>query len=124
MININKTLRSFKFALSGILYLFKHENNARVHLLAAVVATGLGFWFKISSTEWCFVVLAIGLVSAAEAFNSALEKLCDMVEPEQHPQIKIIKDVAAGAVLLTALAAAIIGFIVFENKFLDFFNNF
>ncbi len=121
MINISKTLRSFKFALSGILYLFKHENNARVHLLAAVVAMCLGFWFKISPAEWCFVVLAIGLVSAAEAFNSALEKLCDMVEPAQHPQIKIIKDVAAGAVLLTALAAAIVGFIVFGNKFLDFF---
>jgi diacylglycerol kinase len=121
MFNLTKTLRSFKYAFYGILYLFKYENNARAHLLAAVIALGLGFWFKISATEWCFVVLAIGLVSAAEAFNSAIEKLCDVVEPGQHPQIKIIKDVAAGAVLLTALAAAAIGIIVFGNKFLELF---
>jgi diacylglycerol kinase len=121
MLNIRKTLRSFKFAFDGILYLFKNENNARAHLLAAVVVVGLGIWLKISSTEWCFVVLAIGLVSAAEAFNSAIEKLCDMIEPNQHPQIKIIKDVAAGAVLLTALAAAGVGIVVFGAKVLGFF---
>ncbi len=121
MFNLTKTLRSFKYAFYGIFYLFKYENNARAHLLAAIIALGLGFWFKISATEWCLVAFAIGLVSAAEAFNSAIEKLCDMIQPEQHPQIKIIKDVAAGAVLLTALAAAVIGIVVFGNKFLDFF---
>jgi diacylglycerol kinase len=120
MINLPKTIRSFKYALSGILYLFKTENNARVHLLAAITALVLGLWFHILAIEWALLSISIGMVCAAEAFNSAIEKICDVISIEKHPQIKIIKDVAAGAVLITAFAAVGVGVAIFGIRILVF----
>ncbi|KQS33539.1 diacylglycerol kinase family protein [Dyadobacter sp. Leaf189] len=117
-IDIRKALRSFTFAGVGIFNLFRYENNARIHLIAclAVVAAGVGF--QISATEWMILVIQIALVWAAEAFNTALEKLADLVSPGYHPVIKVVKDTAAAGVLILAISAVIVGAIIFFPKLL------
>jgi diacylglycerol kinase len=116
MINIRKMLRSFGYAFEGLSALFKHENNARFHLFAAIGVVIGGIGFDIDSKEWALTVLAIGGVWAAEAFNTALEKVCDLVSPGVHPQIKAIKDLAAAGVLIMAGVALIIGLLIFGEK--------
>ncbi len=106
-------LRSFGFALEGLAYAIKHEGNARVHLLATALVLALGFGFGVSRLEWAALAAAIGMVWAAELLNTALEILCDFVSPDKAEAIKRVKDVAAGAVLVAALAAATIGALVF-----------
>jgi len=106
-------LRSFGFALEGLAYVVKAEGNARVHLLATLLVLGLGFGFGVTRLEWTALLAAIGLVWAAELLNTALEGLCDIVQPARSAGIKRVKDVAAGAVLMAALAAAGIGGLVF-----------
>lgn len=114
--SIQKCLTSFGYALNGIRYLFKHENNIRYQLLAGAVTIALGFYLKVSATEWLILLIFIGLVLMAEAFNTAIEKLCDFVHPDQHPKIGIIKDLSAGAVLLISITAAIVGVIIFGSR--------
>lgn len=116
-IDIPKTIKSFKYAGAGIGALFKYENNAKVHIMASLMAIAFGFYFNIAFYEWIAVSLAIGLVMAAEAFNTAIEKLADIVSPEYHEGIKAVKDLAAAAVLILAITAAIIGCIIFAPKF-------
>ena len=92
------------------------ETAARIHLVATAGVIGAGFFFRIDSGEWIAVVLAIGMVIAAECFNSAIETLADAVHPERHPLVGRAKDIAAGGVLMAAIAAVVIGFIVFGPK--------
>ena len=108
-----KTLRSFKYAYRGLIKLFYEERNARVEASIAAVAVILGLRFHIDQNEWICVVLCIGAVLSTEAFNTAIEALCDKVEPDNDPAIAKIKDIAAGAVLISALASAIIGILIF-----------
>ncbi len=112
---LRKRLRSFRYAGAGIRRLLR-EDNARIHAAAAVVAVALGAWLGLSLTEWAAVVLCIGMVLAAEAVNSAIESLCDLVSPGYDEHIKHAKDLAAGAVLLLAAAAAAVGALVFLPK--------
>jgi diacylglycerol kinase (ATP) len=105
--------RSFGYALAGVLYAVKTEGNVRVHLLATVLVVALGFGFGVTRLEWAALVAAIGLVWLAELVNTALEGLCDIVEPNRSEAIRRIKDVSAGAVLAAAIAAAAIGALVF-----------
>ena len=116
MINIRKMLRSFGYAFEGVSSLFRYENNARFHLLAAIGVLFAGIGFDIESKEWALIALAIGGVWAAEAFNTALEKLCDLVSLGVHPQIKAIKDLAAAGVLIMAGVAVVIGVLIFGEK--------
>ncbi|GLB50089.1 diacylglycerol kinase family protein [Neptunitalea lumnitzerae] len=119
MLNFLKNrIKSFGFAFKGILHLLSSEPNSKVHLVAAITITVVGFMVKLSATEWILQTLAIALVISMEAINTAVEKLCDFVHPEQHKKIGIIKDLAAGAVLVTAIAAIIIGAIIYLPKFL------
>jgi diacylglycerol kinase (ATP) len=113
MNELKKRIKSFGYAFKGIASLLKKEHNAWIHCLAIVVVTSLGFYFHITSTEWCIVLLCFGMVLAAEGFNTAIERLVDLVSPERHPVAGDVKDVAAGAVLICAIAAAIIGCIIF-----------
>ena len=85
-------------------------------MLAAVGVVGLGFWLQLNQTEWAIILTQIGLVWAAEAFNTAIEKLCDLVSPNHHPQVKAIKDLSAGAVLLVVLVAVVVGSLIFGKK--------
>lgn len=115
----SKRILSFTNAFRGIWQVIKHEANFKIHLLAAVVVIILGFVLHISLMEWLVVVLTIGVVMGAETFNSAIEKLVDITHPEQDKKAGLIKDMAAGAVLIIAIAAAIIGFIIFIPKIID-----
>ena len=111
--SFKKQLKSFTFAWKGILTCAGHEQNITFHLIAAIIVLAAGFCFGISRTEWMAVMLCIGTVIAAELFNSAIERLVDMVSPEWKKIAGEVKDIAAGAVLITAIAAAIVGIIVF-----------
>ena len=90
----------------------KSQQNAWIHSIATIIVVMAGFVFSISSAEWCWIVLAIVSVWSAEALNTAFEYLADVASPEFHPLVKKAKDVAAGAVLITALGAVVIGLLV------------
>ena len=111
-----RLIRSFGYAIRGVVMMVKMQVNARIHLAATLLAVGLGFLLGLNRSEWCAVVAAIGLVWTAEGVNTALEALTDLVSPNEHPLAGRAKDVAAGAVLCAAIAAAIIGLIVFLPK--------
>ncbi len=113
---LRKRLNSFRYAFAGIASLVSSQANAKIHLAAAALAIASGFYFQISLNEWCIVVLAIALVLAAEAFNTALEHLTDLVSPDFHPLAGKAKDVAAGAVLFIAIGAAVVGILIFLPK--------
>jgi diacylglycerol kinase len=106
-------LRSFVHAWDGVMYALRTQRNARVHLLAAVCALTLGVALRISAIEFALLFLAIMAVLVAELFNTVAEAVVDLVTSEFHPLARIAKDVAAGAVLLCALFAVIIGVLVF-----------
>jgi diacylglycerol kinase (ATP) len=103
---------SFKYAINGIRILLTTQHNAWIHFIATVVVSWCGLYFSFTGLEWCWMVLAIALVWMAEGFNTALELLADAISPEYHPLIGQAKDVAAGAVLLAAIGATIIGLII------------
>ncbi len=111
--NFKKQLKSFTFAWKGILTCAGHEQNITFHLIAAIAVVAAGFFFNITHTEWMVVMLCIGTVISAELFNSAIERLVDLVSPEWQKIAGEVKDIAAGAVLVTAIVAAIVGLIVF-----------
>ncbi|TND08518.1 MAG: diacylglycerol kinase [Bacteroidetes bacterium] len=117
--SLRARLRSFGYAFKGIAVFMKTQHNAWIHLLAACAAVFLGFWLQISTVEWCVVILCIGLVFAAEAFNTAIEWLTDLVSPGKNEKAGKVKDLAAGAVLLISLASAACGIIIFLPKLID-----
>ncbi|MEH6552038.1 MAG: diacylglycerol kinase family protein [Pseudomonadales bacterium] len=106
-------IKSIGHALAGVLELMQSQPNAQLHLLATVLVAIAGFVTGINRLEWLSLVIVIAMVWAAEAFNTALEVLCDKVEPEHSPAIKTVKDLAAAGVLLTAIGAAVVGALVF-----------
>ena len=106
-------VKSFKYALTGILHVLKSERNARIHLLLAVAAMGLGLALKISPAELAAIFFAIIIVFLAELTNTALEKTLDLIEPAYNGKVAVIKDMAAGAVLIAAAGALIIGGVIF-----------
>lgn len=123
MPDLAKVFKSFGYAFKGVISLFRHENNAKVHLIAGALAVITAFYLELNPTEWCILVIQIALVMAAEAFNTAIEKLCDLVSPGKHPVIGTVKDIAAGAVLITAIAAVISGLFLFLPKILELSEN-
>jgi diacylglycerol kinase (ATP) len=118
MVDLRKTIRSFRYAGRGLADLFRYENNAKIHALAAVAVVGAGVWVRLSPLEWAVLVIQIGLVFAAEAVNTALEKLADRLTTQQDPLIRAAKDLAAGAVLITAITAIVVAALIFGPKFI------
>lgn len=114
--SLRKTGRSFRFAFRGIWLVFRYENNTRIHLLATLAVLILGWWLKLNYVEWAIIVTQIGLVWAAEAVNTAIERIVDFISPSHDPRAGAIKDIAAGAVLIIAIAAAVVGCIIFGRK--------
>lgn len=110
---LKKCLRSFGFAGRGIWVLITSQRNAQIHLVATGLVTGLGFLVKLTIHEWGLLVAAMTLVWLAEALNTAIEFLADAVTADFHPLIRQAKDVAAGAVLLAAIGALILGALIF-----------
>jgi len=111
---IGARLRSFIYAFRGIRTMFLSQHNARIHAAATLLVIAAGIGFGVTRLEWCALTAAIVLVWTAEALNTAMEFLCDVASPEFHPLVEKSKDVAAGAVLLSAGGALLIGVLVFS----------
>lgn len=110
---LKKRVRSFGFAGHGVWLLVRTQIHFRIHLTAATFVCMLGAYLNITRVEWIALVVVIGAVLIAEGFNTALEFLTDLVSPDYHELAKRSKDVAAGAVLLAALMALAVGFLIF-----------
>jgi diacylglycerol kinase (ATP) len=104
---------SFRYAFAGLRYLLWTQRNAKIHTAIGLVAVALGFGLRIDRYEWLTLTLTIAIVLAAEGVNTAIEAVVDLASPTYHPLAKIAKDVGAGTVLLTAVAAAIVGMLLF-----------
>jgi diacylglycerol kinase len=111
-----KTIKSFRFAFHGLYLVLRFENNTRFHLFASLAVIVVGVALELSIVEWAIILTQISLVWTAEVFNTALEKLVDLVSPEFNPKAGAIKDIAAAAVLITSVMAAVVGLLVFSNK--------
>lgn len=111
--------QSFKHAVRGIGIILKTQPNAWVHIAFALLVTVLGIAYSINEAEWGLLILSMTAVLAAEGFNTAFEIDIDLTSPNYHPYAKDTKDVAAGAVLLTALGAVIVGLIIFLPKIIN-----
>ncbi len=107
---------SFGYAWDGIKAVLRTEHNTWIHLALTLMAIVLGIVLKISAGEFTALIIVMTMVWTAEIFNTAIEKTMDFISKEKHPQIKLVKDLAAAAVLLTALAALAVGAIIFIPK--------
>ena len=105
-------VRSFGHAFEGWWYVLRTQRNAWLHAVIAVVVFCICLWLRLDTVQWAIIVLTTAMVFAAEFFNTAIEVVVDLVSPRPHPLAKLAKDVAAAAVLLTALAAVLIGLLV------------
>jgi diacylglycerol kinase (ATP) len=110
--------RSFKYAFEGLRSLFRRDHNIILHLVATIVVIALSIWVKVTTAEALVLVFSIGFVWVAELFNTAIEKIMDLISMQRHPQIKFIKDVSAAAVLIASITAAIAGCVIFIPKFM------
>jgi diacylglycerol kinase len=116
--SIHSRLKSFSFAWSGIRDFILHEHNARIHLVATVCVIVAGVVFRVSIIEAAVLAIVTGSVWVLEMLNTCIEQIMDFIHPEEHPGIKIIKDLAAGAVLVAALTAVVVGLLIFIPKML------
>ncbi len=111
-----KIINSFKYAIQGILTSFKTERNMKIHTCIMILVIIVGILFKINKYEWIICVICFAIVIGGELFNTAIETVVDMVMPYKNEKAKLAKDVSAGAVLVLAMGAAIVGFIIFMPK--------
>ncbi len=110
---MKRLINSFRFAWRGILIYCRSGKNASIHLFASVVVIVLGIYLRLAISNWCILLLCMTLVHAAEAFNTGLEEVVNFISPQHHHKAEKIKDLAAGAVLITAIGAAITGCLIF-----------
>ena len=112
--------KSFSYAFEGIFTCIRKERNIKIHCVFMFLVIAAGFILRLSVTEWCICLVLFGLILSLELVNTAVESVVDLVTEERKPLAKIAKDTAAGAVLISAIMAAIIGCIIFIPKVLDF----
>ena len=103
---------SFKYAGEGVVHAIRTQRNFRFHLFAATVVVAMGLWLRLSFESWAILALTIGMVLVTEMVNTAAEAMVDLASPDYHPLAKLVKDVAAGAVLLVAITAVVVGLLV------------
>lgn len=120
---VKSRIASFTYAFKGIRDLFTSQPNAKIHAAVAGLCIVAAWYFQLSQTEWCFILFAIFSVLAAEAFNTGLEHLTDLVSPDFHELAGRTKDVAAAGVLLMAMGAATVGLIIFLPKIYALFSS-
>lgn len=120
--SIQKRLLSFVYAARGIVYLLRTQHNAWIHFGISFIVLVLGICFSINRLEWIAIIVCFGLVFAAEAFNTSIELLCDARFTDYDKRAELIKDTAAGAVLIVSIASATIGIIIFLPKLFHFFS--
>ena len=118
---IEERIKSFQYAFVGVFVMLRSQHNAWIHALATLIVSSLGIYCGITKSEWCWIVLCIMAVWTAEALNTAFEFLADAASPEYHPLVKKAKDVAAGAVLISAIGSAVIGALIIGPYILRFF---
>lgn len=116
--SLRSRIKSFAYAGAGIGQFLRREHNARIHLAATILVAVAAIVYKVSHMETVALVSVIGLVWVTEMLNTCLERMADLLTKEEHPEIKFIKDLAAGAVLVAALAAVIIGTVIFIPRIL------
>jgi diacylglycerol kinase len=107
-----RIVRSFYFAFAGLGYLFRTQRNARIHALLGAAACGVAAWLGISRVEWAVLVFTIALVLILEGINTAVEAAIDLASPKIHPLAKAAKDLAAGMVLIGAMASVAVGLLI------------
>jgi diacylglycerol kinase (ATP) len=120
---ITGRIKAVGYAFKGALLLLRTEHSIQVQAFIAVCVTILGFVFNITTTEWMMQVFAIGLIMSVEGVNTAIEAIADFIHPEFHVKIGKIKDIAAGAVFITAVTATIIGLIIYVPYFIELYND-
>ncbi len=113
---LKNRIKSVGYALKGMFLLLRTESSIKIQFIIALVVTAFGFYFKISNTEWILQLMAIGLVMGVEGINTAIEKICDYIQPNLDPKIGLIKDISAGAVMIVSVIASIIGLIIYVPK--------
>ncbi|MEG1377241.1 MAG: diacylglycerol kinase family protein [Myroides sp.] len=113
---ISGRIKSVTYAVKGFYLLITTEHSIMVQLTISALMCILGFYLKISAVEWMFQILAIGLVLTAESLNTAIEAICDYIQPNFDKKIGFIKDIAAGAVTFAALTAVVVGAIIYLPK--------
>lgn len=116
VLSIKRLRKSFGYAFKGIDDVIEHEPNMKIHVVVAILVVIMAFILKVSIIEWIILVLLIGAVLAAETINTTIENLVDMYTKEYDEKAKIVKDTAAGTVLILAITSAIIGLIIFVPK--------
>lgn len=114
--SIKKRILSFKYAYNGLRNLLNYEHNSRIYLAILPVVVILGLILKIEMAEWAAIVIVSGIVFISELFNSAIEELANLVNPEWDKKIGRVKDYAAGAVLVSAAVSVVVGILIFLPK--------
>jgi diacylglycerol kinase (ATP) len=109
-------IKSIGFAFKGAYHLITREDSVKVQFVIGIIMTIAGFYFELSSTEWMIQILVIALIMAIEGINTAIEEIADFIHPEFHNKIGLIKDIGAGAVFIFAIAALIVGLIIYLPK--------
>lgn len=117
-----KVFNSFKYAFQGIVTGIKKEKNMKIHILIMIIVIIFGIVLNISQLEWNICIVLFSIVIAGELFNTAIETVVDMITTERNEKAKIAKDVSAGAVLILAIGAAFVGFIIFIPKIIFLFH--
>lgn len=110
--SLSARAKSVSYAIAGLGFVIRNEHNARIHIAAAILVLTAGLFYQISAPDWLILILAIVGVWFAETMNTAFEYLCDVVSPQKNEAVRHAKDIAAGAVLITAMGAALIGVII------------
>lgn len=114
--SLKDRLQSFRYAFSGLKFLWNSEHNFRIHVVLTTCAILMGIAFRISLVEWIAIAFAVGLVMMTEALNTSIELIADLASPDYDERIKKIKDISAAAVLIVSLIAAIVGLLIFIPK--------
>ena len=109
---INSRIQAFRHAFRGWGHVLRTQHNAWIHSIAATIVFVLGLWLRLPPRDWAVLILTIAMVFSAEFVNTAIEAVVDLASPDKHPLAKIGKDVGAGAVLVAALAAVLIGLLI------------
>ncbi len=117
--SIKERLKSFGYAIAGLKFMFFSQHNFLIHIVLAAIAVLLGFMLNISSIEWVAIIIVISLVISAEILNTAIEEIVNFISPQKNKKAGIIKDLAAGAVLVLSMGALITGIIIFLPKIIQ-----
>lgn len=120
---MRRFFRSFSYALKGILFAIRNEKNFQIEIVVGTMAVLLALFFPLSGLERGLIILSVAVVLAVELANTALERVMDILKPRIHPYARVIKDMMAGAVLLTSLAAIAIGIAIFLPYVLAIFRS-